>query len=382
MEMPMKAFLPLLLVLTACLENEEEITVHPDGSLTVRVAAEGDASDFTQGFPLPTAPGFAPIGDATASWLARVGPLSGGSAARERLDTGAWIDASGAPIEKGRLGVEGHFASAAELPATFAPESEPHATAFLERSTSLDVQEKGGRRVFVFERVYGRRPELTTFLEGLEELDAHVPERVMERLRLEGEGQPSLDDRDWDVLTRQVRRLFLESTERIVDGTLLALYTQGDASLSVSARERVRSATLERVSAGVTVDSLRGVLDQLRALDLEEETVTVPKGPNPLEALEADVRDSLREGLHAALEAESLDSSVQGAVLRTLEWHFAALDQTSDLDDETFELEVHMPGTIVGGNYATCIGGRAHFEFEGKALREREVRLRVVSVLE
>ncbi len=380
----MKLSLPLLLLLTGCLENEEKITVHPDGSLTVRVAAEGDASDFTQGFPLPTGPGFAPIGDLTANWLANVGPLSGGSAARERLDAGAWVDASGAPIEKGRLAVEGRFASAAELPTTFAPESEPYATAFLERSTSLDVQTKSGRRVYVFERVYARRPELGTFLEGFDELEEQVPEAVMERIEDEMEGVPSLPsmtDEDWDVVTRQIQVLFRESCKRILDETILGLYTLGDASLSVQATRRVREAVVESTVGFVTSDYLREVAERAREWK-DADGRGEPVGPHPIEDIETDLRESLRDGLRAALDAESLDPSVRNAVLRTLEWHFASLDQTSDLDDEKFRLEVNMPGTIVGGNYATCTAGRAHFEFEGKVLREREVRLRVVSVLE
>ena len=43
-----------LLLLSSCLENEEEITVRADGSVAVRVAVRGDADDIEERHPCPS----------------------------------------------------------------------------------------------------------------------------------------------------------------------------------------------------------------------------------------------------------------------------------------------------------------------------------------
>ena len=73
---------------------------------------------------------------------------------------------------------------------------------------------------------------------------------------------------------------------------------------------------------------------------------------------------------------------MRNAVMGELEWHLVDYDASSDLSDETFQLTVDMPGTIVGGNAEELGGSRVTWKFNGKDLHEHEVVLRAVSVLE
>jgi hypothetical protein len=42
------------LLLAGCLESDEEIDVHPDGSVTVEISAKAKESDLENGYPIPT----------------------------------------------------------------------------------------------------------------------------------------------------------------------------------------------------------------------------------------------------------------------------------------------------------------------------------------
>ena len=65
-----------------------------------------------------------------------------------------------------------------------------------------------------------------------------------------------------------------------------------------------------------------------------------------------------------------------------LEWLFTAYDHTTDIGDESFQVVVHMPGTIVAGNCDEVGGGTATWKLGGEMLRENDRVLRVVSVVE
>ena len=63
------ALFALALTLCACLENDEEITVRPDGSVAVFVSAKGSTEDLADGYSTDLPPPLA----TTQGSLARIG---------------------------------------------------------------------------------------------------------------------------------------------------------------------------------------------------------------------------------------------------------------------------------------------------------------------
>ncbi len=377
------ALICILLVapLTACLENEEEITIAEDGSLFVRILSTGDAVDLAGGHALPLSSPFRPVTRETNRWLATISPHAGGGRALEQVRAGAWKDEHDEPSDKATLEVEASFDSVSELPRFYAPDGEPYRHATLERCTALDVTMKGDRRVYVFERIYSRRPYVE--LGAGQELEDRLPEELTKRLGSEADGTPTLSGEEWQVVIDAVQEITRESAERFVEQSLKSVYTKGDASLSVAGWERVRARFIREVGEVVTLESLQSAVwiaaerSRARKSGAEE-----PRGPDPFNELEAGIRDAGRRALRSGLAEEGLTDEVVNAVAACLEWHISSLDHTTDIGDEKFRLIVNMPGTVVAGNYASVSDGTARFEFEGAELRDRELRLRAVSVLE
>lgn len=167
----------LLGLLPSCLENEEEITFRPDGSASVRYRVSGDLRDLADGHPLPTAEGWVLLDagprakageerDAGTRWSGVQGrsaldrAIAGASAARDAEEAAARAAGARPPAPSDRqLEAEflAEFASAAAMPTSFAPASDPYASAFLVREQSFTSHARGAGRVHVFERSYALR---------------------------------------------------------------------------------------------------------------------------------------------------------------------------------------------------------------------------------
>ena len=101
-----------------------------------------------------------------------------------------------------------------------------------------------------------------------------------------------------------------------------------------------------------------------------------------LEVLGRELREELRSGLKTELGAVGVPSPIINGVLRELETLLSHDDQTDDLTDESFKLEVTLPGTIVSGNFDELRGNQARWRWDGEALIGAEHVLEAVSVLE
>jgi len=358
-----------LLALGSCLENEEDIEVRPDGSIQVTLRAGGNLWDLAAGYPLPFGGAWEPIDDTTRLWMREVAPATGGARVRERLEAGAWTPYFDPDKDEVALAVRASFADAAELPRFFAPLDEPYRTALLERTTSLQVEGKGGRTVYTFERTFGARP-FWPMLEGDEWLPDDVQETLDAKERLDREQ------------VARVRTLLLEQmrsprARSVVTTALLAIYTEGQASLSSAGHARTLARLDRALQDVLSLEHVQAFFDAvyLASRDEGEEL------PDELD-LEELLRDAARATLESSLAAEGLPAEVRNAVRERLEWNFSSLDQADDLGDENFVVRVTMPGDVVGGNYDGLDGRTASWEFEGKTLFGNERQLRVVSVLE
>ena len=354
-----------LLLTPACLENEEEIEIRPDGSVRITVGASGDFMDFTDGFPVPLDVAWEPQTLDTRRWLALVGNDTGSAAVQERAPQVKWPRTpDDDPIE---LRVSRTFEDVEAWTEWFGPEEEPYRSAYMRRSASLKIHEGGDRRVFEFERTYrgtdyGRFDFPTLVLERLpdlvsrfEEPDPYTPE-------------------EWQRLRDGIAEIHAEVAEHFVRDALLQAYQHGNASLSPRSIPRVLDAVLWAVDQFTTVEGLV----QLHAATLGSD----PEEEQALADYDRAYREAVRRSFEEVLTAERVDAPSRNAILFALEWGFTSFDQYTDLADEDFTIALQMPGVLVGGNFDEETGNVATWTFDGAELHEGDVVIRAISVLE
>ena len=368
-------FAPLFLALglAACLENEEEIVIHEDGSVDVRIAAKGDLRDLSNGYPVPLGSGGELRTEDARTWVSLIGSDTGSAAVQARVDEVEWPNPDAARNGDVRLEVGLRFDSVYDLPQFYAPVAEPYRTAFLRRSTTLDVRAPSGRKVYVFERVFHRRS--SSRQGALERAFEELPENLQGKL----EREESLRPDEWRTVEELVRDSFQNVAEAFARDAILGLYTKGDASLPPkvipSILEDVRRAAVRLV----TVERLSSIYIRFQTATNEEEE---EEGSRMVRDLEESLHQSIRDSLRRGLSREGVAENTQNAILFGLEWGFTAYAHTDDIGDEGFKVRVKLPGTLISGNHDSEAEGYAVWEFKGETLHEGDVVLRAVSVLE
>ncbi len=364
------ALLACCALFSACLENEEEIEVRPDGSVKVTVRAKGNPDDLADGYPVPLELGWAALSPDTERWLLEVGADTGSAYVQERIGEIEWPVPPGESHPQPSLAVERTFASVEEWPRWLAPETEPYRTAYLERSATLEIRKPGRRQVFVFERVY-HGIDLAP-LDFTHELEEELPE-LAERW----DDEQGFTPEEWTHIRDVLARRQADAAERFVSDAVLGLYTQGDATLPpgnvAPLLEAVRAAVEDYVSSErlIRVHQLTVGEDG----DGEDESAL-------FEEYIAGYRETIRRTIGDALDRAGLERPTIHAVLFALEWGFTCYDHFSDLGDEEFRVLVALPGVLVGGNFDEVEDGKARWKFDGAELQQGDVLLRAVSVLE
>lgn len=371
-----------LIALAACVENEEEITIRPDGSASVRVAAKGKADDLADGYGVPLAAPWTATNDETLEWMRVLGQDTGSAAVRANL---ARLDASHGAITSDRemkLEARADFASVKDWPRWFAPESEVYRNAYLERSASLTVESKSGHKIYTFERVFHAR-EFERFDLGTW-LKRNLPQETMVKL----EKKQVLSPEERAKVVKAAVEGLLRTSMAFASDAMATAYTAGDGSLSIREQTKILAFVQGWLAQRAEDQRVSDVL----AWELEDtqRSPGADADPRSGKALESDIRRTLRKGLGEALQIENVPLSTQNAILGELEWKLTAYDATCDAADESFKVTVHMPGKIVGGNCDRFKAvntpfeesGDATWEFKGTDLQDRERVLRVVSVVE
>lgn len=362
--------LPILtLPLIGCpyyeLENEEEITVHSDGSVAVTITARGQTPDLSGGYPVPLHAPWVAAGDDTALWLREIGPSTGGAATVElvrKKQRALW----GEGAFSVELSARAVFPAVADLPQFLAPRDASHRSAYLARETTHEVRELDDRRVHLFERTYGlrdhRRFDPTARMESAasEELKAAMEENSVE----------TFVDR-WPEIVELMRAAMIDTAEDLTRDALHSIYTEGDANLALVNLESIADVVRGRAALVVTKASVEEV-----GRFFEENDIRLDP-----DDLEGDVFESVRRSLAGELPRLGVDEDAVMAVLAHLEGRRAAMRYDNDLVDDTFRVLLRLPGTIVGGNYdALDETGRAIWDFKGSELLESRLRLHAVSV--
>src|SRR6185295_983493 len=156
-------------------------------------------------------------------------------------------DAGAAEIE---LRTRAEFRGVRDLPAYFAPASDPYRTAYLERSSDLRVERRGGRTVYTFERVYSGRPFERQ--DVLARLRTALPKELFEKVEKDRE----LGDVERASLATAAVDAMRAVASSYADDAGLSIYTHGDASLSIAALQRIRASVAGAIARVVTRDRL------------------------------------------------------------------------------------------------------------------------------
>lgn len=363
----------LLLSLAACNENEEEIVIHPDGSVDVSVRAKGGVGDLDDGHPLPLHGPWIAGNRASELWLERVGPETGGVLAPARAAAVDWA-ALGLLVDgdKLELAARARFGSVADWPRFFAPPTDPYREAALERSAELRIEQRGKYRVYTFERTYhGRRRDRYDLFHLIFEQAESFPAAIIRKL----ENEEPLTFEETRFVAQKVSLVF-----RDVYGLFAvdALDLGEDDGIAPSVRARIAETARERMALHVDEARIARLLEKLRDEDSEDDE----HGDDALEALEREARDLLRRTLADELVAEGIDEPLRWTMLGRLEFGFSFADHTADLSDEKFAVELSLPGTVVSGNYDELEDGRAVWHFDFDALATDDVVLRAISIVE
>ncbi len=370
MKLPALAALALL-VLPACLENEEEITIRPDGTCRVRVTAKGQSQDFAEGYPIPSGEEWKVVSADLPDYLLDLRTQMSSE------DLRAWL-----PKEKDKqleFVLAAEFPSVGAIPRTYAPVTDPYSTAYLARTSELRVERRGTRKLYTFERHYGAR-EYERF-DAWSRMKRELPDELVQKIERADEHGLELGTEEFErVLATGVTALH-QATLAHLDDALLAEYTFGRAQLAPSAAADIRAHAERALASQVDSFRLREVLALLCTPPKERQWARADAEQEAGAKLAA-IEGELRAALRRAVSETTMFLDDRYAIQAQLEWSFTAFDQTNDLADETFTLRVHLPGTIVGGNFDKREDGAAVWEFKGETLQDREIVLRAVSIAE
>lgn len=373
--MRLPALLCFALLSSACLENEEAITVRENGSIGVQITARGDAADLCTGYAVPFDGRWTPRNQEALDWLEHVAPDTGGPQARARQ-----VELGEAPNDEDRtLVVEAEFASADELPRWFAPEGEPYRSAYLARSASLTMRQRGRRTVYTFERTFhGRRYAPWDVVERARHV---LPPELMDEL----ESGFQFSDEQWPDVAAALEDAYVAAGAAFVRSALSSLYTEGDASLSPTVVRRALDeldVRLRRVGSQRAIGHVHELVRELRQADDDgrDKSLIEQRLTERVAALESEGRRAMRDTLASVLADEEAPLELQNAVRARLEWAFTSYDHTGDLSDERFTVRVRMPGVVLDGNFDELDGEVALWRFEGDELKDHDRVLHVVSV--
>ncbi len=367
------------LVLAGCIKTTERLEFQKDGRVKVKVTADGSLDDLSDGYPVPLGGGWTPASDDARAWITKFGTSAPSVKADPAHPREPWRDEKGAVRGNIILTSESEFESAAHLPTEYAPDDEPYASAHFLRSTHLEIRKMDGRTVYVFERVFqGRKSEITEAWKTLKANCKGPGEKLVQGLPFTAE--------DRATALAELRSALQKSANWYVRESLGALYTEGDASVSLATRKLILDQSVAAVRRFLTGPLLEEVLDEIDRLAKETRRVTVypapPRPPSPFERLETEFRNCVRGAFTEALTGSEVPAGIRNGILSRFEWLITGEDVTVDLADEDFTIEVVLPGRLVSGNYQSESGRAAVWTFKGEALKEGPVLLRAVSVLE
>ncbi|MCA9283579.1 MAG: hypothetical protein KDA22_00075 [Phycisphaerales bacterium] len=317
-----------------CLERKERITVYENGLVEVTLENSSDSLAELEGpDPLP-----GPF----AGWMVETG--------EELQDDGKM---------RHTLRATALFPPDVPLPETWAAERDPVAPSALRFPTTVTIETRRDGTWYHFRRVYEPRAWAAV---------AHLQDVFLKAPMANLEGTPP------DALTPEQRQSVANALARY-EAERMILF----------GRHAFFEITPERGQDGWLL-----VEDRLRAVAQEAvvgagDLLVAPPGETPTEAARRNkaIEDAttrfkaqLKDALQLALRQECSYGGTE------LQHFFASLDRqqttfevTEDLNDDSFEITLQLPGTVMATNAASHAGGAATWSFRGDELHDRSIEL-------
>ncbi|MCK4659641.1 MAG: hypothetical protein KAV82_08995 [Phycisphaerae bacterium] len=321
-------------ILLGCVKRKETIKVAPDGGVSIRLEYEADSA------------GELDEGDSTPSTT-------------DRWSVTRQVKIDDKSKENHVLTAEKAFPAGTVLPDCYAAASHPEAELSLRFPTRLRIEQRPDGQYYHFYRVYPVR-RAWAYLETIrEELFKPLTER--------SDGKP-FDEWSYQSRVEMIRTL---AGFEILKMTVFA-----------------RSAFLE-VSPQMPQDGWLKVRAALRGLEDEPDYDRIV---SLLGTEEDEERNRAFEKEAQAFEAKGMDRMISALIttcgytgqqaaefkdcyLRHKRYH----EISEDLNDDSFEITVEMPGEIVAANGVKIEGNRVVWEFDAKELRYQDLELMATS---
>jgi hypothetical protein len=321
----------LALTLAGCVEREEEIKVHEDGSMDQSVSFTADSEEELYAGRVPS-------------------------------EADGWrIFKSISTLEDGKIKhlweANKSFPMDASLPGTYASLKAPDENLYLTFPTTLKRERRKGDTSYHFRRVYQGRP--WAYLDSLE---AKVSGDRIEKLREKGP----------ENLNHQERMEFVRLMARVE--TLKMLAFARTAFLEVTP-QGAQDGWLKVY--GNTFPCLDGLdYNRIATLMAQKNQGAEDTLVSEAENFESSIKNRILSGLH------SFCGYTKDQVKR-FEKRYARHERffrvTDDLGCESFRITVYMPGEILGTNADEVEGNRATWSFNGKLLYDCDLELLVSS---
>lgn len=334
------AFLACVLLLVACVERRERITVNPDGSMEIVVIhSSDDPGDLLDGDAVP---------DEDAGWATEL---------REEADEQGRVKHV---FEARRFVLPGE-----EPPSRYGAPRDARADEVLEFPTTLRVERRRDGTWYHFRRVYPPR----RWAELADLAESAPAKRLQQFGGLDG---PDVQAETLDQAARALVDLQAARTLLLARRAFLAMAqtTPQDGWL------RTRAA-MERFASEIDA---RAVVEQFQlATRIENEAKKATAIQKALRSLESAVDDRLQR---AVREECGFGASELTAFLKALGKERTEAAITEDLADDSFEITVAMPGELMGTNGAGASvpgSGAATWTFKGDRLFDRTVEILISS---
>jgi hypothetical protein len=324
----------VVLSLPACIRRTETIQVEPDGTIRLAVEFDGDASDVRGGDAMLTDAGPWAVTD-----VERVEDDK-----PKLMRTATLTVAPGEPVPGDYAGGDAELAALA-----------------LQMSTTLEVEERPEGTYYHFRRVYLQR--------DWARIDHYRRELVENQLN-------QLDEKKFEEMSpdnqRTVARAFIDF--EMVKSLVLAEAAAEQMIPPMPQMPRLAiHSSIRDVYQAVDVD----VVVQILTMEHEDSAG----------AIQAEV-----ERVAAAQEQAAIDAltnydptgAMATAYLHQLDLERERFAISEDLQDESFEVKLRLPGNIVGHNSFQSVSddGEITWEFDGRALNDRDEALLATSVVE
>ncbi len=319
-------FVAVILIAGSCLERREQIVIHPDGSVDVIWKAAGHESDAKSGLGLP-------VGN---PWQIR-----------------RWFEKQKDGEQRFHYEAKATFASIDRLSTAF--EFSP---SDLKIENSLEIKKARGKTFYVFKRVYKGRDWWRFQRIKDKALDKELLERVAKK------SFQNLPSSDQEKLVAGL--LEFEVNKRV----LIVSEGLGRAMIGSGFPVQLISKCLRELEMAYRGSLTSARIRRLLTTQGEVQKTELEKTKSALAAAEQSV---LSENFKDR-PTVNIEQSVASAK--------ADFDLTEDLSDESFQLSLAMPGTIIVTNGEQKGAGSVFWEFKGEDLMNRDIPITAVSVVE